>query len=54
MIWKLKALGVGYFSRQGAKSPSSEIYFLLPLRLGSFAGDIPKFDCGSAALGPSW
>jgi hypothetical protein len=24
MIWKLKALGVGNSSRQGAKSPSSE------------------------------
>jgi len=26
----------------------------LSLRLGVFAGDLPAFSCGSAALDPSW
>jgi hypothetical protein len=49
-------LGVGSFSREGAKTPSSEKNFFSskPLRLRAFAGDIPRFGCGSGALGPSW
>jgi hypothetical protein len=52
----MKHLGIGSFSREGAKAPSSEKNFFSskPLRLRAFAGDIPKFACGFAALGPSW
>ena len=35
--------GIGYFSRQGAKAPSSEkIFFSKPLRPCGFAGDNPN------------
>jgi hypothetical protein len=37
------------YSRQVAKTPSSESFFL-PLRLCVFARDIPAFGCGFAAL----
>jgi hypothetical protein len=45
-----KHLGVGSFSRKGAKTPSSEKTFFSskPLRLRAFAGDIPRF--GAALL----
>jgi hypothetical protein len=45
-------VGVGSFSREGAKTPSSEknLFSSKPLRLRAFAGDIPRFGCGSAAL----
>src|SRR3972149_10093317 len=53
-------LGFGYSSRQDAKTPSSEkkdyipqtnsLPLIRPLRLGVFAGDLPAFGCGVAAL----
>ena len=40
-------------SRQDAKNAKfGVIFFLCGLR--AFAGDIPNFGCGSAALAPSW
>jgi hypothetical protein len=53
------------FNRRGAKYAKFGIERLIILQtilfifsdlcgLGVFAGDIPSFGCGSAALGPSW
>jgi hypothetical protein len=47
---------IGSFSREGAKTPSSDkiLFSSKPLRLRAFAGDIPRFGCGFAAPGTSW
>jgi hypothetical protein len=52
-LFGLKSLGFGYFSRQVAKTLSSEeknnAFLIRPLRLCVFAGDFPVSGCGSAA-----
>jgi hypothetical protein len=44
---------IGSFSREGAKTPSSDkiLFSSKPLRLRAFAGDIPRFGCGFTGLG---
>jgi hypothetical protein len=65
MTWNLKPLGFGNFSRQGAKTPSSDeknnnsfklFLFLFSdlCDLGVFAGDIPSLGCGFAAPCTLW
>jgi hypothetical protein len=65
MICDLKTIGIGYFSRQGAKAlrlwgKVKNVGKTFPpliselCGLSAFAGDIPKFGCGAATLGPSW
>jgi hypothetical protein len=60
-----QTFGFGNLSRQGAKVPSSDeqekysFALISPFSpdlcgLGVFAGDIPSFGCGYAALGPWW
>jgi hypothetical protein len=50
----LESSNTGIDSRKGAKHAKfgKEFCFLNPLRLSAFAGDIPIFGCGVAALGP--
>jgi hypothetical protein len=50
-----RKLGFGFSSRQDAKSAKiGNIFFLKNFASLRLCEKIPRFGCGSAALGPSW